>query len=146
MNMTIRYLQLQDIPALAELYRQFWGESSNVEKMKEKFAQLREREDYILLSAVEGEKLCGSVMGIVCQELYGECAPFLVLENMVVDSAYRRGGVGKALLAELEKWAKAKGCRQIILVTEAYREDACGFYEAEGFHPTASKGFKKKFP
>jgi len=142
--MTIRDLQLGDIPALAQLYRQFWGEGSDVQKMKDIFAELRDNDAYILLCAAQNDNVCGSVMGIVCQELYGNCQPFLVLENMVVDSACRRMGVGKALLAELEARAKAKGCKQVILVTEADRDDACGFYGAAGFHPTANKGFKKK--
>ncbi|MCL2856448.1 MAG: GNAT family N-acetyltransferase [Oscillospiraceae bacterium] len=142
--MTIRDLQTQDIPALAELYRQFWGDDSDVAKMKNKFAELRARNDYILLCAIEEDNVCGSVMGIVCEELYGDCLPFLLLENMVVDGTSRREGVGKALLARLEELAKSKGCRQIILVTESDRDDARGFYAAVGFHPTANAGFKKK--
>jgi len=74
---------------------------------------------------------------------YGECRPFLLVENMVVDIAHRKKGIGRALFA-LEKRAKAKGCTQIILVTEAERRDACGFYESVGFHPTINKGYKKK--
>ena len=140
----IRDMQPGDIPALAELYRQFWGESSNLPKMQKKFAQLCEREDYILLCAVDGERLTGSVTGIVCQDLYGDCRPFLVLENMVVDHTCRRKGVAGALLVQLEERARAKGCTQVILVTESAREDALGFYEASGFHPTANKGYKKK--
>ena len=142
--MTIRDLQPQDIPALAGLYHQFWGEDSDLAKMQDTLAKMRGNDAYILLCAVEDEQVCGSVMGIVCQELYGDCQPFLLLENMVVDSVSRRKGVGRALLARLEEFARAKNCRQIILVTEAYREDACGFYEAVGFHPTSNKGFKKK--
>jgi len=67
-------------------------------------------------------------MGIICCELYGDCKPFLVVENMVVDNVYRKKGVGKALFAKLEERAKNKGCTQVILVTEAERKDASGFY------------------
>ena len=63
---------------------------------------------------------------------------------MIVDSTYRKKGIGKALFAALEKRAKIKDCTQIILVTETKRKDACGFYESIGFHPTASKGYKKE--
>jgi len=112
--------------------------------MKGKLARLQGNDAYILLCAAEDEKLAGSATGIVCEELYEDCKPFLVVENMVVDSAYRKKGIGKALLAELEKRAKAKGCTQMILVTETERKDACRFYESAGFHPTANKGYKKK--
>ena len=145
--LTIRDLQAGDIEPLAELHRQFWNESADMhdtQKMREVFDRLRDNDAYILLCAVEGDRLAGSVMGIVCDELFGDCRPFLLVENMVVDRAQRRKGVGKALFAQLEARAKAKGCRQIILVTESDREDACGFYPSIGFHPTANKGFKKK--
>jgi len=83
-------------------------------------------------------------MGIVCDELYGNCKPFLVVENMVVDRNYRRKGIGKMLFEELEKQAKIKECSQIILVTDTEREAACRLYESMGFHPTINKGYKKK--
>ena len=142
--MEIRNLKLDDIESLSKLYYQFWNEQSNVEKMVQKFNDLQNNGSYILLCAVESGQLIGSVMGVVCEELYGECEPFLVIENMVVDNTYRKKGIGKALFAELEKRAKAKGCTQIILVTETERKDACGFYESVGFHATTNKGYKKK--
>ena len=142
--MHVRDMNAEDMEPLAALYYQFWGESSNTEKMREKFTLLQGVGAYIFLCAVEDGRLVGSVMGVVCEELYDECLPFMVLENMIVDGNYRRKGVGKLLFAELERRAKEKGCRQILLVTESDREDARGFYEAIGFHPTANIGFKKK--
>jgi len=143
-NMVIRDMQIEDVHSLSVLYYHFWGEDSNVEKMQKKFIELQKNDAYIFLCAIEQGQLVGTVMGIVCEELYGECQPFLVLENMVVDNACRRNGVGKLLYTELENRAREKGCTQVILVTETNRADACGFYQSLGFHPTANKGFKKK--
>ena len=143
-DMLIHSLAMDDMEALAGLYYQFWNEASDVQKMKELFAALQSNDAYLFLGAVEEDQLIGSVMGVVCQELYGDCKPFLVVEDMVVDQRHRNKGVGKALFRELEKQATARDCTQVILVTEAGREDACGFYESLGFHPTANKGYKKK--
>ena len=63
---------------------------------------------------------------------------------MVIDRTYRKKGIGRQLFIELEKRAKSSGCTQVLLVMEAARKDACGFYESVGFHPTANKGYKKK--
>lgn len=104
--MKIRKMIKEDIPQLEILYRLYWNEKSDIEKMKEKFDEINKREDYIILSAEENNKLTGSVMGIVCQELYGPCKPFLVVENLVVAKDAQRKGVGKALMAEIEKFAK----------------------------------------
>ena len=142
--MHIRNMHAQDMEALAALYYQFWNTPSNAEKMRAKFLSLQSDSAYIFLCAVEDERVVGSVTGTVCEELYGECLPFLLVENMIVDKNFRRRGVGKTLFNELEQRAKEKGCRQIILVTESDREDARGFYASLGFHPTKNAGFKKK--
>ena len=142
--MRIRDLVLDDMESLSELYYQFWQERSDVQKMKASFQAMQDDKSYILLAA-EGEgRLVGSVMGIVCRELYGDCSPFLVLENMIVDQEHRNRGIGKLLFRELEHRARQQGCSQIILVTEANRTDAQRFYESVGFHPTANRGYKKK--
>ncbi|GAB6152916.1 GNAT family N-acetyltransferase [Desulfosporosinus burensis] len=112
--------------------------------MCKKFNQFNEHGSHILICAVENNQLIGSVMGVICGELYGECKPFMVLENMIVDNKYRNLGVGKALIFELERMAGDKDCTQIILITESNRIDACKFYESVGYNPDSHKGFKKK--
>jgi len=135
---------VDDIPKLALLYNQFWNEDSCVETMIKQFEKLQRSDNYVLLSAVLDGELIGSAMGIVCEDLYGKCEPFMVLENVIVDKNHRRKGVGKALIREIEKYAVDSNCTQIILVTETDRVDACNFYASVGYNPNANKGFKKK--
>lgn len=141
--MNIRELKRSDIPQLASLYEQFWGEPSDISSMEEQFDIIASEQRHIILAAEADGRVIGSCMGVVCRDLYGDCRPFLVVENMVVDRQYRRGGVGHALLADLEARAMRLGCTQMLLVTEADREDACRFYEAYGFRPD-NRGYKKK--
>ncbi len=144
--MLVREMIVENIPQLAELYRQFWGESSDIVKMETTFRELQKRNSHIFLSAVEGNELIGTIMGIVCEELYGECRPFLLIENLIVDKKHRRKGVARRLLTEMENLARQRNCWQMILVTEADRDDACAFYKANGFQLN-NAGFKKKlFP
>ena len=139
--MQIRNMIEGDIPQLANLYQLFWGEPSDTEKMEQQFAVIKNKDTHILLSAVEHERLIGSVTGIICAELYGDCRPFLVIENMIVDQTKRRKGIASALLNELETIA---GERECTLVTETDRTDACAFYEASGFLSGVNSGYKKK--
>ena len=143
--MLVREMISEDIPQLAEIYRQFWGELSDIAKMETTFRTLKQRDTHIFLSAVENDELIGTVMGIVCEELYGACRPFLLIENLIVDKKHRRKGVARLLLAELENRARERGCWQMILVTEADRKDACAFYKVNGFQLN-NAGFKKKLP
>jgi predicted N-acetyltransferase YhbS len=142
--MLIREMIAEDIPQLEQLYRQFWGEESCVDAMNKQFQKLQENNSHIFISAIDNNKLIGSVMGVVCEELYGDCKPFLVLENMIVDKNYRNKGVGKALISELEKMATKRDCSQVILVTERNRVDAVKFYESVGYSSETHIGFKKK--
>jgi len=142
--MEIRKLINNDLPQLALLYKTFWNEDSDIQEMERIFEKLENNDTYIFLCAVENNKICGSIMGIICYELYGNCEPFLVVEDMIVDINYRRKGIGKKLFMELERLAKEKNCSQILLVTETDRKDACNFYESVGFDPIKNKGYKKK--
>lgn len=142
--MIIREMVADDIPELAQLYKQFWDENSCVDTMHKQFSKLCKTGMHVLLSAVENNRLIGSVMGVICEELYGDSEPFMVLENMIVDKKRRNKGVGKALIYELEKIATEKKCTQIIFVTESNRIDACKFYESAGYNPDTHRGFKKK--
>lgn len=135
---------VDDIPQLAQLYKQFWNEESCVESMCKNFEHFHETGSHILISAIENNQLIGSVMGIICGELYGDCKPFMVLENMIVDKDYRNKGVGKALISELEKKASYKNCTQIILITDTDRINAREFYKIVGYNPDSHQGYKKK--
>ena len=142
--MEIRTLEIGDMKSLSKLYYQFANKESNTEKMERKFCELQNNKSYIFLCAVENGQLIGSVRGVICESLYGECNPFLVVEDMIVDSEHRKKGIGKSLFQELEKQAVSKGCTQVILVTGETRIDAHKFYESMGFHATEYKGYKKK--
>ena len=142
--MNISKLTRHDLPSLASLYEQFWGEESSVGKMESTFATLEKNPDYIFLVARQDNGIVGSVMGIICYELYGECKPFMVIEDVIVDRNERRQGVGSKLMQALEKHACDQGCAYIIFVTETDRLDAHRFYESSGYSPSGYKGFKKR--
>ncbi len=141
--MIIRKMIDKDIDELPGLYRQFWGEESSIEKMRDTFNKLKTNPDYIFLSAVVDNQLVGTVLGIICRELYGECKPFMVIEDFIVDENFRRMGIGRKLMNEIEKIAQKNNCVNIILVTERDRVEAISFYEAVGFNSNTHKGFKK---
>jgi len=142
--MKITNLTEDDLPDLAALYKLFWGEESSVEKMKTTFSKLNHNPDYIFLAARSDNQIVGSLMGIVCHELYGDCRPFLVVEDMIVDQNLRRQGIGSMLMNSIEEKAKERDCCHIILVTDTDRHDAQQFYASLGFDPEKNKGFKKK--
>jgi ribosomal protein S18 acetylase RimI-like enzyme len=141
--MKVTALAEQDLPDLARLYRQFRGEQSLLEDMRKTFRRLQKNPDYTLLGVREGGRLVGSVMGIRCEELYGHCRPFMVVEDMIVDRAHRRRGIGSELMRAIEQEAVRHDCSYIMLVTDATRRQALGFYERLGYHPDRYRACKK---
>lgn len=61
-----------------------------------------------------------------------------VVEDMIVDEAYRGRGLGKALLDDLVRWARSNGVEMIELTSNPKRIAANGLYQKYGFqlHPT----------
>ncbi|MDJ0867075.1 MAG: GNAT family N-acetyltransferase [Myxococcota bacterium] len=142
--MKIERLAVADLPHLAELFEHFWGEASSLETMRSTFTRLAENSAYILLAAKQDGRLIGFVMGIICEELYGDGRPFMIIEDLIVAKDVRRRGAGRALMLEMEKRAIQRQCRQIIFVTEADRTDSIRFYASLGYDAGAHRGFKKR--
>lgn len=142
--MQIESLTHADLPHLPALFQQFWGETSSQDAMRATFGRIAANPAYVLLAARQAGRLVGFVMGVVCEDLYGDGRPFMVIEDLIVDQALRRQGVGQALMAAVEKAAIARNCGQIILVTEANRTDSIRFYQSLGYDAGAHRGFKKR--
>lgn len=55
------------------------------------------------------------------------------IAGLVVDEEERGRGIGRALLAEAERWARERGCAALRVRSSVVRERAHGFYRREGF-------------
>jgi ribosomal protein S18 acetylase RimI-like enzyme len=69
-------------------------------------------------------------------------APHGVIEDLVVDSAARRRGVGQGLVAFIEAAARDRGAGRLFLESGLDNDTAHGFFEGQGFRPV-SKVFVK---
>lgn len=136
----------EDLDELAGLFQELTGESTDRIKMAENFRRMQANPDYILLGAQDGNELVGSLMGIVCLDIVGECRPFIVVENVIVAERSRGRGVGRRLMAAIEAEAVERGCLYIMFVSSASRKEAHRFYEAMGYGLDVVQGFKKFLP
>ncbi len=57
----------------------------------------------------------------------------VLIEGLVVDRAHRGVGIGKTLLADAERWARAAGCSLVRLRSTDARTEAHRFYEDLGY-------------
>ncbi len=67
-----------------------------------------------------------------------------VVQAMAVDRSRRRRGIGRALLAFAEQWARDRGFRSVTLASALGRADAHAFYTRLGYAPTATSQLFRK--
>src|SRR5262245_17515247 len=78
----------------------------------------------------------GRVVGMVCLRLLltiCDPTPYAELTELFVEASARRLGVGRALVAHVEAQARARGARELVLMTAWRNTDAHAFYHALGY-------------
>ncbi|AKN29789.1 GCN5 family acetyltransferase [Clostridium carboxidivorans P7] len=141
---TISRITYDDLNDLSNLYEQLLGKKANFEKFRDKFALINSDKNYTLIGAKDdNNNLVGSLLGIICQDLGGDCKPFMVIENVIVKNNCRRMGIGKVLMSFIEGIARREECYFTMLVSAFSRKGAHKFYESIGYGNDVVKGFKK---
>lgn len=139
----IRSIQFEDLPDLSALYEELVPTKTNFNKLAEAFRSIENNNNYNLLGAFDEGRLAGSLMGIICQDLVGDCKPFMVIENVIVSGRARRKGIGKRLMTDIERIARERGCYYIILVSGGHRKEAHLLYESLGYKEEKVEGYRK---
>ena len=85
--------------------------------------------------AFVAEDAAGRVLGWahVFSAPFIESGPNAELGGLVVDEGARGHGVGRALVARVESWARERGLRELCLRSNVIRTEAPGFYQGLGF-------------
>ncbi|KQY84022.1 hypothetical protein ASD24_09510 [Paenibacillus sp. Root52] len=142
---TVKAIELQDLPALSQLYNELMETPTNEVQMQKMFRYIQQNGHYYILGAFYEGKLVGSVMGIECMDLVGQCKPFMVVENVIVSDQERRQGIGQKLMLQIERIARDLACGYMILVSGDQRKEAHQFYEKLGFKDEKVQGYRKQF-
>lgn len=141
---TIDKILPDDLIELSNLYEELSGNKTNMVKMKESYYRINANPDYVLIGAKDDNRnLVGSLLGIVCHDVVGDCRPFMVLENVIVKSNCRGLGIGKKLMNFIEDYCRERNFYYIIFVSSKNRKESHKFYESLGYDINAVQGFKK---
>jgi GNAT superfamily N-acetyltransferase len=128
--MTTRPARLADAPAIAVLTGQL-GYDATVAQVTERLARLLARPDMFVAVAEQAGQIAGWVHVEIAE--YVESEPFAVIGGLVVDRTHRRQGIGAALMADAETWARARGCGLMRLWSTTTRAPAHRFYAGLGY-------------
>ena len=93
-----------------------------------------EPERHVMFLACEGEHVLGSTYGLLDRE-QSEAGR---VGGMWVDPAWRRRGIGRALLQEVFGWARARGLSCLGLWAPGHRPATISLYRQVGFRETGN--------
>ena len=131
MTVLIRKATVHDAKAIHKLNCNEMGYDYPVKKTEEKLKSLLDSTKDAVYVATVNDVVVGYVHANDYDLIY---APHMKnIMGMAVDSSYKRNGIGKALLCQVESWARQTGASGIRLVSGAERTDAHAFYRKCGF-------------
>lgn len=97
------------------------------------FASLLQNQSALVLVAEEEKRLIGYCLGF-CHDTFYANGRVAWLEEIMVMASHRRRGIGEAMMANFEDWAKKEGAVLSALATRR----ASSFYKATGYEESAS--------
>ena len=144
MELILRKAEEKDLDGLDQVMLVISDKAGDRATVKELLQKISGDPQKYLLVAEDKETgaICGSLLGVVFEDICDSCRPILLVENVAVLESYQGRGVGRQMFQEIERWGKEQwDCHYEILVSGMNRSSVHKFYFALGFQEV--KGFKK---
>lgn len=135
-ELTIRSATKEDLPELLKLLGQLHGEEPHdaiTKELKGAAEDVLSNPLRTLLVAEREGEMVGTLDLIVVPNLTRGGKPWGVIENVVVDVAQRRQGIGGSLLDSAVEIARGRGCYKLQLVSHQKRDAAHALYRHAHF-------------
>lgn len=150
MKATIDFATADDLEPLANLLAELFMLESDFKPEREKqIAGLRLILDDPAVGQLFVLRVGGSVAGMA-NALFtvstAEGCRVVLLEDVIVNAAYRRTGLGRQLVEHILAWAAANGLPRVTLLADRDNAPALAFYERMGFEYSAMRVLRKQVP
>ena len=120
-----------DVPRLAELNGHL-GYAAVPELVLQRLRRILASDlDCIRVAGFPDGRVAGWIHAQLCQWLESEYRA--EIGGLIVDGTMRRQGVGRTLVREVARWAKARGAVELSVRCQIHRDDAHAFYATQGF-------------
>lgn len=137
LSAAVRDARAADAEAMSRLCEQL-GYPAQSGAMPQRLIRLQRDSNARALVADAGEGPVG-LATVHLRHTINHEAPIAQLTLLVVDESQRSRGVGRALVEEAERWARAQGCHRIVVTTALQRAGAHAFYERIGYRHTGRR-------
>lgn len=112
------------------------GYQTTAEGVRSRLERFSEDEHRVLVAIMAG-RLVGWIH--VALRISVESATWSEILGFVVDEGARGQGVGQRLLRIAGEWARGRGADRMRVRSKISRQEAHGFYEAQGFRPVKTQ-------
>ena len=119
-----------DLPSVAALTGAL-GYSPDVDRLRARFQRIHADAQQVLFVAEHDGAIAGWIH--VHPVTHLESDAYAEIGGLVVDSRHRRLGIGRALVAEAERFAKGQGFTRVRVRSNVKRPEAHAFYPGVGF-------------
>lgn len=144
MDFQIRECKIEDVNSIYELNCTEMGYEYAVDKTKSKLERLLKSDKDKIFVAIVQDIVVGYIHANDYDVIYAP--PMKNIMGIAVSSEYKEHGIGKAMLTEIEKWAKETGAFGVRLVSGSTRTGAHEFYRRCGYDDGKQQiNFKKSF-
>jgi ribosomal protein S18 acetylase RimI-like enzyme len=139
MNVLMRQARDADLPQILAIYAQLGIDDDQIldlVQVREIYAQFSRYPNYRLFVACDIEaqyQIRGSYALLVMHNLAHQGQSSAIVEDVVVDAAYRSPGIGRQMMEHAMAQARAARCYKLALSSNRRRELAHAFYESLGF-------------
>jgi GNAT superfamily N-acetyltransferase len=130
-----------DAPALAALAGEL-GYPTDAEALLSRLAALHPTDAAVIVSTDANDEPTGWCHIEMRRTLVEPMSALIA--GLVIGEGHRSAGIGAALLAAAEAWARARGCQRVVVATRTTRERAHRFYAREGYEVSKTSYFLTK--
>lgn len=129
LKLNFNKLQEEDLEEVAALYDAERPVMTNLVKMKETFAKIKDNQDYQMIVVKHDDTIVGFVKAVIHHDIFEENKPFMTIWSVRVKREYRRLKVGTKMFEYIEKLAANLHCEFICLLAEKDNIEANEFYK-----------------
>jgi GNAT superfamily N-acetyltransferase len=132
----IREATEADVPDILRIYAAAGLDGDRAytaEEARRQFAIFRSYPHYRLYLAVVDGSAAGTYSLLIQDKLAKRGQPSGIVEDVAVDPASQRQGVGRAMMEHAREECRKAGCYKLTLSSNLKREEAHRFYDQLGF-------------
>lgn len=141
-TVSIRRAIEADAPAIA-LLSAILGYDSDEVAIAGRLHVIRESDSDLLIVAVDSRRAVIGWLQAHAAHII-ESGLRIEITGLVVSPDQRRRGVGRALAAEAERWARTQPAETVVVRSNVQRLESHAFYRALGYAPTKTQNVYRK--